>query len=46
MAEWYGVEMPNHESLGQAILELAEAIRKKEQTRLGEEEPSDDDDEP
>jgi tetratricopeptide (TPR) repeat protein len=43
VAEWYGMEMPKHESLGKAILELAEAMRKKE---WGEEEPSDDDDEP
>ncbi len=34
-----GVEMPEHESLGKAILELAEAIG-------GKEEPDDDDDEP
>jgi tetratricopeptide (TPR) repeat protein len=46
VAEWYGVEMPKHESLGKAILELAEAIREKERMRRGEGEPSDDDDEP
>jgi tetratricopeptide (TPR) repeat protein len=40
-AAWYGVEMPEHESLGKAILEAAEAIRKQ-----GEGEGSDDDDEP
>jgi tetratricopeptide (TPR) repeat protein len=40
-AAWHGVEMPKHESLGKAILEVEEAIRKQ-----GETEPSDDDDEP
>jgi tetratricopeptide (TPR) repeat protein len=38
-AAWHGVEMPKHESLGKAILELAEAIRGKEGL-------DDDDDEP
>jgi tetratricopeptide (TPR) repeat protein len=46
VAESYGVEMPEHESLGKAILELSKAIRKTERMRRGEEEPSDDDDEP
>ena len=46
VAECYGVEMPKHESLGKAILELAETIRKKERMRRGEGESSDDDDEP
>jgi hypothetical protein len=36
-AERNGVEMPQHESLGKAILEIAETIG-------GKEEPSDDDD--
>ena len=36
VAESCGMEMPEHESLGKAILELAEAIRKKEQMRRGE----------
>jgi tetratricopeptide (TPR) repeat protein len=44
--EWYGVELPQHESLGKAIVELAEAIRKEGRMRRGEGEPSDDDDEP
>jgi tetratricopeptide (TPR) repeat protein len=44
--EWHGVEMPKHESLGKAILELAKAIRKAERMRQGEGESSDDDDEP
>jgi tetratricopeptide (TPR) repeat protein len=45
-AAWYGVEVPKHESLGKAILELAETIRKMERMRRGEAEDSDDDDEP
>jgi tetratricopeptide (TPR) repeat protein len=44
--EWWGVEMPKHESLGKAILELAEAIRKTQPMRRGEGEDSEDDDEP
>jgi tetratricopeptide (TPR) repeat protein len=42
-AAWYGVEVPKHESLDKAILELAEAIRKQGRMRRGEEEGSDDD---
>ncbi len=44
--EWYGAEMPKHESLGKAILELAEAIRTKQRMRRGKGEGSEDDDEP
>jgi len=46
VADRYRVEMPKHESLGKAILELAETIRKTERMRRGEGEGSDDDDEP
>jgi tetratricopeptide (TPR) repeat protein len=47
VAEYYRVEMPKHESLGKAILELAKTIRKKDPTYQEEEEgeDSDDDDE-
>ena len=41
-----GVEMPKHESLGKAIHELAEALRKTQAMRRGEGEGSDDEDEP
>jgi tetratricopeptide (TPR) repeat protein len=49
VAEYYGVEMPKHESLGKAILELAKTIRKKDPTfqeEEGEDSDDDDDDEP
>jgi tetratricopeptide (TPR) repeat protein len=46
VAEWYGVEMPKHDSLGKAIIELSKAIRKAGRMRRGEGEDSDDDDEP
>jgi tetratricopeptide (TPR) repeat protein len=46
VAEWYGVEMPKHDSLGKAILELAETIRKTQRMRRGEGEGSEDNDEP
>jgi tetratricopeptide (TPR) repeat protein len=48
-AAWHGVEMPEHQEVGKAILELAETIREqppKQQMRRGEGEDSDDDDEP
>jgi tetratricopeptide (TPR) repeat protein len=38
-AAWHGVEMPKHESLGKAILELAEAIGGKEELDDDGEEP-------
>jgi hypothetical protein len=44
VAERHGIEMPKHESLSKAILDLAETIRKTKQRGPGEEEePSDDD---
>jgi hypothetical protein len=42
VAERNGVEMPEHESLGKAILELAETIRKTGRLRRGKEEPGDE----
>jgi tetratricopeptide (TPR) repeat protein len=44
VAEYYRVEMPKHESLGKAILELEKTIRKKDPT-YQEEEGEDIDDE-
>jgi tetratricopeptide (TPR) repeat protein len=43
-AERNGVEMPKHESLGEAILDLAKTIVKTNRARRGEEEPDEDDD--
>ena len=46
-AKWHKVEMPKHESLGKAILELAKAIRKDDPESQEEEgESSDDDNDP
>jgi tetratricopeptide (TPR) repeat protein len=46
-AEFYGVEMPKHEALDKAILELDEIIeKKKEQEMRGEGKPSAGDGEP
>jgi tetratricopeptide (TPR) repeat protein len=42
-AERNGVEMPQHESLGKAILDLADTIPRALRKRRGEPEPSDDD---